>query len=451
MTLSNELARPLPRMPFPQIGKRCLLQIEADKAVQRFGGMPAELRPGQDHLARAEEALRKGVPGLEELSPRDLRAAPYLIWARDSIWRQRKDLVRAFLELADREWHGAVRRLWRQYVVTFETGDWATEELGRWLFDHREQLPRTLRSFSERHRLLEPLATPQRLASEALTERSLVHELEDVGIGLKLFRSTGLLVSILGAVGELLLAPSRNAVPLDRLTDLLGGQSKNAIAESNCSDTAKREALRSLVTGIVKRQRHADPRDEAPERVLDFLLSLNGDPRFAPHRWRDRVPDDVVRVIEQWLSRKTIDAFFRVIDTLKTDRQDMWESRRRFWLAYLPWVSRAWLVVGSSALTQAKKEGLRFGRFRQDSSTQPDHCGLMLEIRGLTVLEMNKNGRAVFWTAKAKEMPSMYDETYSRNQFLVHLHRAGVKGLSHLSGWEKKFRDFIVQETGVAP
>ena len=122
-----------------------------------------------------------------------------------------------------------------------------------------------------------------------------------------------------------------------------------------------------------------------------MLLAVNGDPRFSEGRWKDVVDRSSTTIVEGWLTRKTIEAFFRVISALNVERGDMWKERREFWLDYLPFIRRSWLIVGARAVPLADREGLRYGTFSRGVSGE--HCGLVLEIDDLSILEMNVTGR----------------------------------------------------------
>jgi hypothetical protein len=207
-------------------------------------------------------------------------------------------------------------------------------------------------------------------------------------------------------------------------------------------------------------QRRVDPRDVQPTPVLELLITVNQDPRFSSGHWNNVVATATTEVVEQWLTRHTIEAFFRVVNRLQIDRPDMWNERRAFWMAYLPYVRRAWLIVGDQGLPFARQEKIRFGRFGGGASK--DHCGLVLELEDLSVLEMNMTGRAILWRPSEVThdgFPEVYSEQpYNRGRltrFVVQseLWSRGCIGLVHASGWQRKFADRIQQHTarGIRP
>src|SRR5438477_6528932 len=135
----------------------------------------------------------------------------------------------------------------------------------------------------------------------------------------------------------------------------------------------------------------------------------------------------------------------------------MWEERRRFWLTYLPFIKKAWLIVGSAAIPLARREKVRFGTF--SSGVAKDHCGLLMEVDDLMVLEMNKMGRAILWKAGAVPsgaFPAMYDENtlYDRRDIQKYVSdrqqwKGNTIGLWHTppDRWQRKFADHIQQNT----
>jgi hypothetical protein len=267
------------------------------------------------------------------------------------------------------------------------------------------------------------------------------------------------MASILGSMGRLLRDGANPARAAARVNEIFGASAHNVFAQTQASEEVRRRALASFIEGFVAWQRRIDPADTKPDPVLDLLITVNMDPRFSPGRWSG-VNSSTVGIVEKWLTRQTIEAFFRVVNRLQTDRPDMWEDRREFWLRYVDYVSKAWLIVGHDALPLAKEERIRFGRF--GDGAHPKHCGLMMEIDDLRVLEMNMNGRAILWRpAKIQHrvFPVFNDETPFNRKALTsfvqprEIWTGGAIGLGHGSSWQRKFADHIQQNTqrGIRP
>ncbi len=449
MSLSDELARPLPKVPHPFLPKRGLLEAEANRLSARFEGVAREVKPPRNWIAEVEAAIGEDGAGLERLGRRELKVMPYVIWGPDPKWRINQNFIRRFLILVAAIWPSATRRLWRHYVLNFDPKIAATQEVALWLQERVHQLPGPMRAFSETYAVLDVERAGQTLGAAALADERLIQDIEQLGLGINLVRSSALLLSIAEAAGRELAASARIYHPADKLTALMADRPRNAIAEAVGTDAAKGRALRSLVDGLVSWQEQQQGHDAAPERILEFVLSLNGDPKFARHRWEGHVADQSIACVERWLTRETIESFFRVMNTLKTDRPDMSKARRAFWMSYLPHISRAWLIAGSNAVPLAEKEGFRFGML--EGTVQADHCGLMLQIQNMNVLEMNKNGSAIFWTSGTKGLKGLYEKSYNRNMYLKRRDDKNVFVLIHSGNWQSRFQNRILQMTGIQP
>jgi hypothetical protein len=335
----------------------------------------------------------------------------------------------------------------------------ASAELAQWLTRHASDLPEPLQRFSAAYSLFDLGQAPTALAKGAILESRLLADLEELGTSPAMFRSSALMLTVMEASGSIL--STRPDLPdiRDRLKDLLGGKVELAFDGLGSAELRAR-ALRAIVDGLVSWQEQRATQAADLEASLDFLIKLNGDPRFKTLRWNDKVSAQSLSIIRRWLSRKTLEAFFRIIDALQAVRGDMWRERRQFWLSYLPYITDAWLIVGKKAALIAKQEGMEFGRFASGGSIQPDHCGLMMQIGSVRIMEMNENGRAFFWNMSDTALPGFYQtqKFYDRQVFIMRAklstdNRQGnanrVSGLWHHVGWQDKFRDELLQRTGI--
>jgi hypothetical protein len=376
-----------------------------------------------------------------------LKVVPYLIWGSNPKWRQDASFVRDFLSTVDARWTTGVRRIWRHFALNFDQRCPATRVVASWLDARQEQLPELLRKFTRQHRLLDVDLAPTQMATSGLSGREFLADLEQLGISAPLLRSSGLCLSILKAGGDLLLNSSAKFDALTRVRELLADNPEQAIAAARCDDKLRSDALRSLVDGLIMWQQAQGP-SANPEPLLTFLLALNGDPRFAPARWHGRVADKSVRTVEGWLSRKTIEAFFRVIDAMKNEKDRMWRTRRRFWMTYLPYIDGAWFIAGPRAETEAVRQDLgRFARF-EGTGTLRDHCGLLIRMGSVHVMEMNMDGTAVLWTQGSYGLLGLFEETYNRKNYRDSADDFDVVVLAHRGAWEDKFSKRIAQMGG---
>ena len=465
MGLSDELARQLPRIPHPFLpSRKSSLEVEAERVAAAFGGISREVAPRPDVIALVEARLGPDGSGMGDLKRQELKIVPYIIWGPHLRWRDDATFIRAFLSRADAVWPRAVKRLWRHYVVNFDAKTEATVHLAAWLDRRMDLLPEPLRLLTRDFDLLDVSRAASMLAVAALEGDRLIRALRDVGLSLEVFRGSALLASLLEAVGHLLASASGARRVPERLAALVGERTQNVLTEAVCSAGLRARSLRHLVDGLVAWQERMEGHGEPTEPVIGYLVALNGDPRFFPTRWHGHVSQHAVSTLEKWLSRQTIESFFRIIDALQTERPDMWRDRRAFWLSYVPFVTAAWLVVGRNAITVARKEKLPFGQF--SGGAQHDHCGLMMEIGNVCIMEMNKVGSAFFWTSRDPDLPAPFESTCDRQRFIDEQKRIRsstrfssgrsgrfpkVEALTHQGDWQSRFRDEILKRTGIDP
>nr|WP_294529496.1 EH signature domain-containing protein [uncultured Rhodopila sp.] len=447
MSLFAELGKPRPRIPVPPLPNgHGPLEKAAERAVASFGGVAKEPRLPENLIAHVLTMLAPSGPGLRGLTRRELKVVPYLIWGDDCSWRNDTRFLSDFLALADTERSGP-RRIWRHFVLNFDAQSPATKITAAWLQDRRERLPELLSLFTDRQRLLDVDAAAATMAISNFESSRFLADLEQLGLGATILRSSAVCMSILQAAGRFL---SDRAAPddaLTRLAALLADNPNQAVAAARCDQHLRSGALRALVDGLVDWQQDRGSRVN-PEPVLSFLLALNGDPRFVPASWYGQVADKSVRTVESWLSRETIEAFFRVIDALKTDKESMWRARHRFWKTYLPEIDGAWLIAGPRAEAEAARQNVgKFAKF-EGKGTLRDHCGLLMRLGKVLVMEMNRDGSAIFWTEGSYGLPGMFQPVYNRSEYRDNADDVDVVVLRHQGRWEDRFSKHIVQMGG---
>lgn len=463
-SLKEELRKEIPQLFTPGFGLRHdAVADEASRMEKMWGGARMDVQPGPDLFMEIKAALQAGIRGIEALPMRLLPYVPFAMLYGEHTARDDADTLRAFLSRMHEAGRAAPRRLWPHYLLTLERDDAATNELGLWLKAHRQGLPERLMDFTEKYDALDPATAPSNMAREVLTGDGIESDFRSIGVGLERLHTAALLVEILGAAGRLLQSEARPADAVRPIRALLPAQRKCAIDETEAREPARRRARGAFIEGLIEWQRRSDPDDAKPGAVLDLVLDLNEDPRFNAVRWNGVVPKPTMEIVEAWLTKHTLEAFFRVATAIKIERRDMWEARHRFWKFYLPHVQRAWLIVGDKGVDHAKREGIRFGRFSGGASA--DHCGLMLDLGDLIVLEMNMMGRAILWRpndVQRDRFPTFYDGT-PFNRALLNLAvpsretwQNGCIGLSHNpppDGWFRKFADQIQQRSdrGIRP
>lgn len=463
-TLKGELRKEIPQLFAVGFGLRHdAVAAEAEQMEKRWGGARLDAQPRPDIFMEVKAALQAGTRGVEALPPRLLPFVPFAMLYGAHTGRANADTVRVFLGRLHEAGRSAPRRLWPHYLLSLEHDDAATNEIALWLKAYRDGLPTRLVDFTEKYDALDPGSTAAKMAREVLIGDGIETDFRAVGVGAERLHTAALLAEILGAIGSLLGSGVRTADAVQPVKAILPEQRKLAIDQTQAREPAKRRALGAFIEGFVAWQRRSDPEDAKPGAVLDLVLELNEDPRFDAVRWNGIVPKPATDIVEAWLTKHTIEAFFRVVNQLRIERTDMWAERRKFWMSYLPYVKRAWLIVGEQGVPFAKRERIRFGRFSGGASE--GHCGLMLDFGDVRVLEMNQNGRAILWRpddVARGEFPQVYDETpFDRRNFREptvsrrERWENGCIGLVHNppDGWQWKFADQIQQRSdrGIRP
>ena len=84
------------------------------------------------------------------------------------------------------------------------------------------------------------------------------------------------------------------------------------------------------------------------KKATDIFYNLLGDPRFGKkaHKWV-AVSDNARQIFVRWLAEDDLELFFKIIDETAVD--SMWRYRKKFWEAYLPYISNTWLFLGKDA------------------------------------------------------------------------------------------------------
>lgn len=463
-TLKAELRKEVPQLFAPAFGLRHdAVALEAEQMEKKWGGARMDGQPRPDVFMEVKAALQAGTRGVEALSPRLLPFVPFAMLYGAHTSRGDADTVRTFLSRLHEAGRSAPRRLWPHYLLSLERDDAATNEIALWLKAYRSGLPARLADFTEKYDALDPTSSPGKLAREALIGAGIDTDFQAIGVGAERLHTSALLAEILYEVGSQLRSGVRPADAVRAVKGILPEQRKLAIDQTQAREPAKQRAVGAFIEGLVAWQRRSDPDDAKPGAVLDLVLDLNEDPRFKPVRWNGVVSKPTTEIIQSWLTKHTLEAFFRVATAIKIPRADMWAARHRFWKSYLPYVRRAWLIVGQKGVVHAQREGIRFGRFSGGASV--DHCGLMLDFGNLIVLEMNMMGRAIFWHPKEVErgnFPIFFDEKpFNRDRLSLSVGNRerwenGCIGLSHNpppDGWFGKFADQIQQRStsGIRP
>lgn len=459
MGLYAELQRQLPpfRFRFTAFPR---LRALAEKLDKKYGGSPWEPEPAENTLERIRLELKKSGGDFYKLTSRDKRKVHWIIWSAPECWSENPEFMNRYLAWADQYWgrNGkiGVRRLWKHYLINFDRHSLATQLLAVWLADRHDRLPPKLGKFSSEWQIFDIGTAARKASLSILKDDQLAKLLEELNIKLQ---QSAFMLSALEVAGQLLLAEvDCGTNPPERLAKLLRPLGNNPIYKMHGSSTLKNRTVGVLVEGLVRwTERQASPNQQTETiRCLDIIV---GDPRLHSNNWQP-VREEIKETVIRWMSRLNLETFISIMNQLEPARRDQWDSRRAFWEQYLPYISKSWLIAGPDAkpiASRVLKES--YGEFA--ARVEADHCGLMMQVSGLVIFEMNKNGSACFWEAGNEAMPNFFlkGKKYQRTSIIAmcpQKNRDTVRNtvqfsLPHKGNWPKFFRDVIGDRTGIRP
>lgn len=451
MLFKDELNRIRVTVRFVRPSKLAI-QVVAEELERRFGGAPPPLAPLPNVVEEAEKRLIAGQGDISKLDRRQCKAVPYILWS--SPWSNNARLIGDYLVWADREWRTAPRQLWRHYLLNMDPGSLATQRLGVWLADRAGKLPPALHDFSRKWLLFSPQPAIHKLADSLLGSSDFIAEIEKLRIGRKTLLESAFLLSVLKALGQRLQDYRQRSDITITLKSLLAELGETPTYKMQGPEDLRRSTLKSLVEGLVAwAERQGD--NAVIKQTLNLLHSLIGDPRLEQLRWCD-IDRGRRETVERWLTRDTLDAFFKVMLALPTKKDDMVEEREKFWRRYQATISRAWLITAKDGVEIAHRLlGQSFGKFETGPNVQHDHLALMLQIGNYAILEMNQNGGTLFWPVGDQKMPTFFRPNYSRSKMLSICsdELRSVTGrfrLKHQPGWQLRYSNEL-RRIGVFP
>lgn len=134
------------------------------------------------------------------------------------------------------------------------------------------------------------------------------------------------------------------------------------------------------------------------DALINFFLVYLGDPRVPGNRAKwNGVSPEAKKIVQQWLSRKTLDLFFTIVKRTAVD--SMWSYRQKFWSAYLPHIANTWVFLGPDAAYIARSirdADLSYGVLDGATSNQ---SVFLISIGNYVFGEWSHNGKLRVWRA----------------------------------------------------
>jgi len=206
------------------------------------------------------------------------------------------------------------------------------------------------------------------------------------------------------------------------------------------------------------RSSNREPSSELQARIRNLFLTVLGDPRIEKNKWRG-VDEDDRQVFIRWMNAASMRQFFDIVsETMNSpNERRMWQSRRRFWTAYLGDAQEAWVVFGAKSAQlaewQARETGddsfLQFAQFSTPGALST-HAVLLLRIGDLTIAEWNHVGKCRMWLSRRGTAPVLYHKEYEvfalrNNEDWETAHYGDEQYI-----WQRKVARQIQEYTGVS-
>ena len=309
---------------------------------------------------------------------------------------------------------------------------------------------------ADRYHLFDPLAAPERLASEMTSgsNGAFSQVCLNAGIGDSPFATRlGQRAFTAACLRIASMAPRDAQAPQESLLSFLG-------TEELFHDSF------AVVRALLEPWIVARPDEDHRKRTASFLVDTIGDPRLNPARWegirlrlRETCGADqaiaIIDVLRKWLTEAAMRTFFRAI-ARTTDRKDQWRTREEFWLAYLDagLVINAWPALGPRAKDQIRMAARAEGERLEHGVTMngpPASSSLIMQIGDLVIAEWSDNGRCRFWPASSERAPKLYSRHYDNGLLRTMQGGQGFEALTHdASGsWRYSFARLIHRRTGI--
>ncbi len=449
--LKSALAQPwtVPRFVRPA---KFAIELIAYDLEKRLGGVPVELPPPCDLLKEAEDVLIEANGDIVKLTWRQRWAVPHFLWTSERDWWKSEKLIFDYLNWAGKDGKIAPRRLWGHYLLNMNPSLAITHRLANWLEERADSLTPPVRDFSTNWEFFKPERAIEKIAESLLVDSHLVNKLVDLRVEREKLLKSACLLCVFKTIGHYLRDyPHASSIP-ETIKQLIN-PAGNPIHQVRGHPGLGQAAQKALVEGLVLwASRQGSP---AIEQTLDLLHSLIGDPRISGAHWNG-IDSYVRQLVEQWLAKLTLGSFFQVMRDLRTDRDDMVIEREQFWNGYRDKIANAWLITGANGRHLAKNLlNTSFGEFADGA--MPDHLGLVLQIKDYVVLEINKNGKTLFWRKNDPGMPTFFAKEWPLKSLRASCSARHEEGgdrfhMKHQPshGWQDRYETEILRRTDVS-
>jgi hypothetical protein len=425
------------------------LSLLASGLESRHGGAGEAANQRNAFVLQTARKLAESGGDLSQLDAREKRAALEAFWRRD-VWPAQAADVENWLQWAETEWRPRIAetRICAGLLRHFDAQDPVTAAFELWLSTRQDRLWGRFGDFARHWRVTDCARAAENAGRRlAANDLSFMH-----GVGRSVqtkatLQGSSFLVAVIAAYARLAAQRSDEQAwsAAEDLLDLLG---PTGLAGAGGPLAARRETRKALVCGLVEWAARLATAS-AIRTALGLCFRVAGDLRRTMENWRD-IPEEHVAHVEKWLVERTLSAAFEIVEVLGADDPAVLQKRKAFWLAYLPFVTRARLIGAQ----KAQRVAARFDSPCCELETGlSDHCGLLLELQGETgrsfrVVELNNLAQTMFWPHDHPNQPE-----FAQVAFDINVLRASSYGLySQLPAdtWPSRFGELIFSQTGIS-
>ncbi|ACI99729.1 EH signature domain-containing protein [Rhodospirillum centenum] len=435
------------------------------------GANAAPAPPGDDMLAAVRRRLleaARGPGGVAAAAPRDLCDAPWLMWGGLDPLAGLNGLLEAVLDVCNRR-NRARRTLIEAWIRNFSYDMPRIAEAGngirRLITAARRPRLEPWRDADAWCRLFDAADGPRTLARWiVLTDEPVDTLLGRACLDDPMRASSGYARTIQAEVLSLVpdhLAGPAGAQRVARVADFLAPGDSLRFDEPESRGQIVRSLMAPWLTG---RSGLEEPTRAA---VQKFLLARLGDPRTRPGQWV-RAGEDAVALMETWLSRAALGAFFDLVGEQNHDPD--WRYREAFWSACMEagGIDDAWLALGRTVRRSAPALHHLKGAYGElvGPGFHGDQTVLLLRVRDTVFCEWSHAGKLRAWPAEGEDAPRLHRASYTRPDLTApclpfppnkrHWARGSSdgNGLSHVgsesSRWQGSVARLLEERAGIA-
>lgn len=398
---------------------------ESARLVEQLGAITAAEPPDERYL----EALQRRISTAwlagrgDTIMPRDMRAAPWVLWIQPAPAIRLPGLLEALGALAARN-RRCLFNLIEAWIQHFTPDGDSIPQAGllirRLVRASSELRMASWQRADDRFELFDPTRGPKRLAA-ALggTSGDAATALEAAGLYHPLRATSGYLRAaqreLLAGATAALRAPQRGDERVEAICAFVAPAGKLRFG-----DTAG-EVARSLLSPWLDGGR--EPPTELRDRVRDFLIAVIGDPRLSSPGW-NAAGEEASKLMRRWLARVSLKVFFELLSThTNPDALRRWGYVKKFWSAYLDnGIDDSWVILGESAYHKAKslsksdsdRINLKFGRLL---SGKANEAVLMMKMGNMICVEFSDFGKLRAWMINDPDCPKFGKSEYRKDNF----------------------------------